>query len=710
MDDYVGIEINLAHLSEDRYRAELRYTRPDANTDRAPASGQVRLSPSALDQHALDPQAYGGALSAALFEDPALSAELLFGLAAADTLDRKLRLRLFVQRDAAELHRIRWETLGSPGDTSCLLLHPRVLFSRMIAGSDLDDIRLRPKSDLRALVVIANPAPLGDPVRGVEITDGGTRRRLAPIDVAAEQDRATQSLQGVTLDLLASDPASARHVTLEAIEAALRTGPYDILYLVCHGALIRDTRGQLWPHIYIERDTGEIHDAPGDELVRALRSMPDRPSLVVLASCQSAGDGESLALGDNGALAALGPQIAAAGVPSVLAMQGNVLMSTVAAFMPTFFDQLVKHGQVDLAAAAARSVVHSRPDSWMPVLFSRLRHGRIWYVPGFTASDGFDRWPNLLNGISATKCTPILGFGLLEPLIGTRSEIARSWAEASGFPLHPDQADDLASVAQYLAVSQSPGTVLAMFCSSLQQRLVARNQAALQACGLDERTATLSDMVRALGKQGRQANPDEPHAVLARLPLTIYVTANPDGQLADALHEQGRSPVVEFCRWKSTLSSEDYPPAIYESESAYQPSQERPLVYHLFGVLDHPESLVITEDDYFDFLMWVNRTESLPPAVTRAWSAHALLFLGLTIDDWGFRVLFRSVLNDDRRQRRRSFRSVAVQVSPSDQHRDPDRARRYLEQYVGFDQVPIDTFWGNVGDFVAELSRHWKQR
>lgn len=708
MYDYVALEISLTHFSEDHYHAELRYSQPDANTDRAPAGGMIRLSPGDFEAHAQDETAYGQALSDALFGVEALSEELKAALAAAQTLDRWLRVRLFVQTDALELHRLRWETLRDPAARGrWLLLNERVLFSRMVGGTGLDDVRLRPKADLRALVVVANPAALADPQRPWEVDDAAARRRLAPIAVAAELERAHQGLRDIPIDVLVSDPDAPVRVTPAAIDAKLRARPYDILYLVCHGALWRDEIGVLQPRLYLEQDDGRVQVAAGADLVERLRSLNDRPRLVVLASCQSAGNGADAALGDRGALAALGPQLAAVGIPAVLAMQGNVRMSTIAAFMPTFFDQLAKHGEVDRAAAAARSVVRAQPDRWMPVLYSRLRHGRIWYVPGFTGAEAFKCWPNAISSITEGKCTPVLGFGLLAPLLGSQQMIARNWAAAAGFPMQPERAAELPSVAQYLAISQSTGAAFATLTKYLRKQVFARYQADLAGVGISSDATPLGQMIGALGALRRRADPDEPHAVLARLRLPIYVTANPDSQLADALAEQGRPAVVEFCRWMNELQKSNLPASIYETEKSYRPSPERPLVYHLFGRLEYPESLVLTEDDYFDYLMWVNRNDAIPTAVTAAWSSNALLFLGLTMDDWGFRVLLRSVLNDERRRFPRRFKSVAVQISPNDGYRDPDLARLYLEQYFG--GAAIETFWGDVGDFAVELSRHWQQ-
>ncbi len=59
-------------------------------------------------------------------------------------------------------------------------------------------------------------------------------------------------------------------------------------------------------------------------------------------------------------------------------MQGAISVETVEQFMELFFEQLMNDGQIDRAMAVARSQVRDRPDHWMPVLFLRMRDGRIW--------------------------------------------------------------------------------------------------------------------------------------------------------------------------------------------------------------------------------------------------------------------------------------------------------------------------------------------
>jgi hypothetical protein len=191
----------------------------------------------------------------------------------------------------------------------------------------------------------------------------------------------------------------------------------------------------------------------------------------------------------------------------------------------------------------------------------------------------------------------------------------------------------------------------------------------------------------------------EPHKVLAGLDLPIYLTTNPDNLLGDALVEAGKKPHVLLCP-RSDQRDESA-----EENPDYRPSVEEPLVYHLFGHLRDPDSVVLTQDDYFDYLIDITRNNEIIPKSVRANLANtALLFLGFQMSDWDFRVFFRSIMSQEGRGRRKRFSHVAVQIDPEQERIvDPERARRYLERY--FLDTQINIFWGSAEDFLRELLR-----
>jgi hypothetical protein len=219
--------------------------------------------------------------------------------------------------------------------------------------------------------------------------------------------------------------------------------------------------------------------------------------------------------------------------------------------------------------------------------------------------------------------------------------------------------------------------------------------------------APLDQVLEIIGARRQAEDATEPHRVLAETGLPIYITTNPDNLLAAALKTAGKAPEVELCPWNEYVEQTD---TVYEREPDYRPSPERPLVYHLFGRFDSPDSVVLTEDDYFDFLIGVTSNKDLIPSVVRrALADTALLFVGFRLDDWDFRVLFRSIMGQQGGGRRSRYAHVAVQLDPEEGRiLEPERARKYLESY--FQGADISIYWGSAEDFLKELQQRWNEQ
>ncbi|MFI5458294.1 MAG: CHAT domain-containing protein [Isosphaerales bacterium] len=677
------LEIGLHRLDASRYSVELRSRPPDSDADMAPVRGVASFDLEAIRAAEWDgPDAVGRAVTDSLFADPTILDHYRLARAAAEAAAAVLRVRLFIGPTAADLHALKWELLRDPTSDTPLATRERVLFSRFLSSADWRPVRLRPQQELRALVVIANPSDLA-------------AFKMTPVDVEAEHRRAKEALGEITISQV-TGPDTFTHLIDQ-----LR-GEFDILYLVCHGSLDKNE-----PILWLESAGGTSVRTPGRDLVDRLGELPRPPRLVVLASCQSAGTGGEAQAGEGGVLAALGPRLAEAGIPAVVAMQGNISMATVDRFMPVFFRELRRDGQIDRAMAAARAEVRNRPDVWVPALFLRLNSGRIWYVPGFARGPGqqFDLWPGLLTYLrpQRPKGTPILGSGLLEPYLGPTREFASRWAERNHFPLASHAREDLPQVAQYLSVSFKASALRAMFEQELAE---AARKHARQGDPPPADAQSASALLSAAGAARRQENPAEVHRVLATLPFPIYLTTNPDNLMVEALREAGKDPEVGLCPWNERG---DWADSVFARDPDFRPSIDRPLVYCPFGRLDDPGSLVLTEDDYFDYLIGLTRNNELIPAVVRrALVDTALLFLGFRLDDWDFRVLFRSLMAKGGRQRSADYAHVAVQIDPEDgRNLDPEGTRRYLHRY--FQDADIRIYWGNVDDFARELLDQWSR-
>jgi len=686
MADSAELEIGLYRHDAESYAVEMRFSMPDSDADirLVRSAGQpalIQIDVDRLRTLALDPDAYGKQLGAHLFGNLAVQAAFNQARASAQTHEAPLRLRLLIDPGAPELHAIRWETLRDAETNQLLFAGEHILFSRYLSSLDWQPVRLRPRADLTALVAIANPTDLG-------------RYNLAAVDVQGELARAKANLGSIPVtDLVASGQAS-----LNRIASSLREG-YDILYLVCHGVLLK---GEAW--LWLEDDRGQVARASGSEFIMRLNELQRRPRLIVLASCQSAGAGGDSSTHDDGALAALGPRLAEAGIPAVIAMQDNITMQTVAEFMPVFFQELQKDGQIDRAMAIARSMARGsdRPDWWAPALFMRLKSGRIWYVPGFGDDrKAFEKWPALLRSIRKGQCTPILGAGLLESILGSTRDIAQRWAEQYHYPLAPHQREDLPQVAQFLSVNQDKNFPRDEFGEYLRKEIQNRYQNDLPE-ELRSGHVRVDALLNAIGARQRATNPADPYRVLASLPFSIYLTTSADNLLFEALKEAGKDPQFQLCPWNEYVEQAD---SFSETRPDDRPTPERPLVYYLFGRLGEPDSLVITEDDYFDYLIGVTSNKDLiPSAVRRKLADTALLFLGFHLEDWNFRVLYRSIMGQEGRGRRSRYAHIAAQIDPEEGRiLEPERARKYLESY--FQDADISIYWGSAEDFIAELNK-----
>jgi hypothetical protein len=191
---------------------------------------------------------------------------------------------------------------------------------------------------------------------------------------------------------------------------------------------------------------------------------------------------------------------------------------------------------------------------------------------------------------------------------------------------------------------------------------------------------------------------NNPYGLLAALPLPVYVTTNYDDFMVRALKAVGKDPQREVCRWNRDVRRA---PSVFDDQK-YEPSVERPLVFHLHGHTELLRSIVLTEDDYIDFLM--NVRDAIPPRVQGAFSGASVLFLGYRLADVNFRLLFRNLVLY--LERVNQYGHVSVQLLPGDIPQERRRpALEYLKNY--YDRLNVHVYWGSCQKFTADLRRHW---
>lgn len=705
--EHCELELTVGWPRAGLYSVRGRFTDPSRGFDDLMPPVEIEIDNDLLRRFESDMQCYGELLSDMVFDAPVFRNKFGEWQRQSQGSERRLRLRLFIEPDAPELHALHWETLRDPQDGTLLATKGDLWFSRYLSSEDWRPVSQTRQRDLRALIVIANPSDIGDHAPG--------GRELAPLNVSEELDRARQALEDIAFE---SIPSSSEHSgarsTVDRISERLRAG-VDILYLVCHGSLAeRDGKDEAL--LWLEDETGRAARVRGADLVVRLKEIEHRPRLVVLASCQSAGSGRT---DDGGVLAALGPRLAAAGIPCVLAMQGNLSLASLRSFMPAFFRELQADGQVDRAMAVARGCIREQPDWWVPVLFTRLARGCLWYAGGFSEpGGGYEHWGVLTADIDEGYCIPVLGGGLIEGLLGSQRDIARHWADRYDFPLAPEDRDDLAQVAQYLAYRQGPAYAREQLRDLQRHRILARYRENLppDLLAMPFGEMPLDRLISAVGEYRRRNEEHEVHKLLARLPCPVFVTANRDNLLDDALRETPvdpahpqivKQPRIVLCRGRQPGGD----PPLYQVKRGYRPSVEAPVVFHLFGNLRWPESVVLSEDDYFDHLIGITSNQlaketSIPGPIADRLAASGLLFLGFQVDDWDFRVLFRAMtlLREQGGRLSVGRARLAVQINPAEGRIiEPIGAREYLRRYFS-QHENVDIYWGSAKDFLRELA------
>jgi len=175
-----------------------------------------------------------------------------------------------------------------------------------------------------------------------------------------------------------------------------------------------------------------------------------------------------------------------------------------------------------------------------------------------------------------------------------------------------------------------------------------------------------------------------------------------------ALQNRKRDPKRELCRWNGFVQQNVK--SVFGNEVDYTPTNANPLVYHLHGNYEVPQSLVLTEDDYLDFLAQISSNHALlPPAIRTALSCTALLFIGYSLSDWNFRVLFRGLVGSLGASL--GYQSVAVQLAPAsidDSEKGRESAINYLNVYFEkIQKIRMRVFWGDIKEFTSELRQRW---
>ena len=140
----------------------------------------------------------------------------------------------------------------------------------------------------------------------------------------------------------------------------------------------------------------------------------------------------------------------------------------------------------------------------------------------------------------------------------------------------------------------------------------------------------------------------KPYEDLAALPFPLIVNTSHDACFVNALKKEGKSCELSFYDYNGKR-----PGLAPEGTAA------KPLVYSMYGSIEEPNSMVLSENDLLDFLVSVIAKEPpLPANISGAFKEKSacFLFLGFSFKNWYLRILLHVL-----QSRSRSIESFALE-------------------------------------------------
>jgi hypothetical protein len=299
-------------------------------------------------------------------------------------------------------------------------------------------------------------------------------------------------------------------------------------------------------------------------------------------------------------------------------------------------------------------------------------------------------WEILLYDIADKRCIPFVGPGASERWVQLDAT-AKEWAEKFQYPYPLEDSSQLPRVSQFLAIREGD--------ESTPKKLLSRR-------------------IKDLKSRPMFSAPEYEntvYAVLADLNLPIYVTTNYDHLMEDALTDKGKKPIMEYSIWKDLgvnrntvgqIESSHTSSGYFDSDTPQRrPTSAEPLVFHLLGDIDTPQSMVLTEKDYIDFAIYLSKMGdryTLPHSIRQNLSNSTLLFVGYRLEDIRFIIVFEGFI---KLMSSLQSKSIAVQVQlPSKIESESQKKiiQEYLEKFTE-SYFKIDIYWGDSESFFQQL-------
>ena len=175
---------------------------------------------------------------------------------------------------------------------------------------------------------------------------------------------------------------------------------------------------------------------------------------------------------------------------------------------------------------------------------------------------------------------------------------------------------------------------------------------------------------------------------LAELNFPLIITTNYDRHFEDALLFAGKNPTTSVYQPKANAPANDI---------SEDPSSQNPFIFKIHGDINAPESLVITDEDYIDFVLRMTARgeyDPVPGTFNFRLVKWPTLFIGYSLLDYNLRLLLKTL-----RYKKDTFPpSYSIDPWP-----DP-LVRRVWDSQLGYVGFLANDLW----EFVPELYKRVK--
>lgn len=750
------VEIRLTLLPSATYSVEVRDIDPANDAVDDVFSGSASFEFDTLRAAESDNDEYGRALSRMLFESAAVKSRFEMAFADSSKSGTPLNLRLYIDASAANLNAIRWELLRHPSLDVHLTASERIYFSRFVTTSKWNSVKRRAKSRFRALIAVSNPGDLED-----------FDSNLKPIPVESLVPAARAALVPFAPDAIGAAPDDylTRSALIDRLREG---PGYDILYLVCHGSLkagipklyfqgtsgetaelsgddfVRDLANLKSPPRLIVLASCESGARDGkfaeSALAPRLAAEAGIPAILAMQAKVAIATADLImpvffnelvkdGQADRAMAVARGTAIRAgardAWVPALYSRLRDGRLWYTPGFGDDKDESALPWNSICLAVQNKEIVPVLGPDLGEHILGSTAEFAKnLAEMNGIPLPpDARPDLPRIAQTIEKKESRSTLE-AHCNTLVAER--LRRLAAE---LPAPPGSPNASAPERIAYAASKDPGDPFRILCgldlkvyvscamdSILKQFLKSSDRKKfpieLFTTWRDESTSVHKRVVAA-GKALRDlvaASPSTPPAqLIAQWRQTLLVPKDagvlPDELAAavDAIAERFRffpndDPVELVTKWLELL---EHPP--YELISKPW-NTDTPIIYYAFGRYTYKKTWVLTQDDFFSYLIQHSRFPLVPSMVSAKLASGSLLFLGFSLDDWTFRILLRLIRSQEGAHQLKSRRHIGVQIDPENYSpSEAAKVKSILSRYLVDDAFTIDVYWGTSADFLRDL-------